>query len=169
MLTLKGFLRQRFKISVVICFYIACLLVFHPTFLMAFDEDMFYEYAVYSTIYMHEAEEAGQMELQPYLHDMKSRFPEFMSDEWKNYGEEIARDPASDTIGRNYAWRTYFNGRAADEAPPWRPTPKDHVQETNLSAVFLSQATHRWIVTLSAPVSAVDDAERFLGVVAVTG
>lgn len=94
MLTLKGFLRQRFKISVVICFYIACLLVFHPTFLMAFDEDMFYEYAVYSTIYMHEAEEAGQMELQPYLHDMKSRFPEFMSDEWKNYGEEIARDPA---------------------------------------------------------------------------
>jgi len=41
-----------------------------------FDEDMFYEYAVFSTIYIHEAEKTGKMDLPDYLSQMKDRFPE---------------------------------------------------------------------------------------------
>jgi len=94
MLTLEGLVRKKLKMNVFLCFFVGGVLLFHQALLMAFDEDMFYEYAVYSTIYMYDVEESGQMELQPYLDDMKSRFPEFMSDEWKSYGEDIAQDPA---------------------------------------------------------------------------
>ena len=87
-----------------------------------------------------------------------------------NVGLQMARNPASHTIGRNYAWRTYFSGFPEDRDKSWRPGPNEHLQKTNLSAVFLSQASGHWIVTISTPVHENGDAElgKFLGAIALT-
>lgn len=81
-------------------------------------------------------------------------------------GLQVAREPLSDTIARNYAWRTYFHGGREDLPHDWRPANgSQHVEATSLSAVFLSQASGRWILGISTPVY---DDGRFLGVVALT-
>ncbi|MCG8584509.1 MAG: protein kinase, partial [Pirellulales bacterium] len=67
-----------------------------------------------------------------------------------NLGLQLARAPESATIGKNYAWRTYFSGLDEDEAPDWRPSfTSETLWTTRLSAVFRSQATNRWIVAVS--------------------
>jgi hypothetical protein len=81
-------------------------------------------------------------------------------------GLQLARWPLSDTVARNYAWRTYFSGRQRDEPTDWRPGPDDHVKSTRLSAVFASRATSRWAVAVSTPI--VDEQGKFLGVAAMT-
>ena len=84
-------------------------------------------------------------------------------------GLQLARSPQDETpqyntIGINYARRTYFHGGPSDLADDWRPEPGQHVQETTLSRTFRSQATTRWIVCTSTPIySAVDN--EFLGVI----
>ncbi|MEX0867480.1 MAG: serine/threonine protein kinase [Pirellulales bacterium] len=85
-------------------------------------------------------------------------------------GLQIARSARSHTIGRNYAWRTYFSGWPSDHAPDWRPVPDDHIVETHLSAVFLSQASDKWIVAISSPIYDLDPTaeDKFLGVLALT-
>lgn len=84
-------------------------------------------------------------------------------------GLQVARSPMGRTVGRNYAWRTYFTGEVADRPRTWRPTAGgDHLKSTHLSTVFRSQASGRWIVTISAPLYDVDDPKKFLGVLALT-
>ncbi len=71
------------------------------------------------------------------------------------------------TVGKNYAWRSYFHGGSRDYEESWRPAPGQHVTQVQLSAVYRSQANGFWIVAVSSPV--VDsDTGRFLGVVALT-
>jgi len=82
-------------------------------------------------------------------------------------GLQYARQPVSDTIGRNYGWRTYFHGQAEDRPEDWRPGEGEHVEGTHLSAVFRSQASQRWIAGISTPVITEKDG-RFLGIVALT-
>ena len=83
-------------------------------------------------------------------------------------GLSVVRVPPSQTIGKDYAWRSYFHGGPDDERRP----EDDHVKTTRLSAVFRSQATQRWIVAVSAPVFSEPSEEskkgEFLGVVALT-
>jgi len=82
-------------------------------------------------------------------------------------GLSTVRVPESQTIGHNYAWRSFFHGGNADrEDEQWRPEPENRLSRTTLSAVFRSQATGRWIVAVSTPVF--DTEDRFLGVVALT-
>jgi hypothetical protein len=76
--------------------------------------------------------------------------------------------PESKTIGRNYAWRSFFHGGLTDEATEWRPPPGAHLKDTRLSAVFRSQASGSWIVAVAAPVFDPADRNKFLGVVALT-
>jgi len=83
-------------------------------------------------------------------------------------GISTVRVPESLTIGKNFAWRSYFHRGPNDLAPTWRPRSGEHLHETTLSAVFRSQATQRWIVAVSAPVFDPDDEQRFLGVLAMT-
>jgi len=85
-------------------------------------------------------------------------------------GLQLTRWPKSHTIARNYAWRTYFNGWPSDHAQDWRPVPEDHIVETHLSAVFLSQASDKWIVAVSTPIYDLESEEedKFLGVLALT-
>jgi hypothetical protein len=80
-------------------------------------------------------------------------------------GVSTVRVPEGTTIGKDFAWRSYFHGGPADLEESWRPQPGVHLARTSLSAVFRSQATQRWIVAASTPVM---DGTKFLGVVALT-
>jgi hypothetical protein len=83
-------------------------------------------------------------------------------------GTSLARAPAANTVGSNFAFRTYFNGEATDRPRDWRPGPDDHVERTHLSAVFRSQATGKWIIAVSAPVWQGGPGGTFLGVAVFT-
>lgn len=86
-------------------------------------------------------------------------------------GLQLARAPAEDTVGKNFAWRSYFHGRDEDFPDTWRPKPEDHIRETNLSAVFYSQVNDRWTVTISTPVMTEEDENstpKFLGVIGLS-
>jgi eukaryotic-like serine/threonine-protein kinase len=83
-------------------------------------------------------------------------------------GVSTARVPEGTTIGKNFAWRSYFHGGPSDLAESWRPAAKEHLARTTLSDVFRSQATQGWIVAISAPVFDETPRREFLGVVAMT-
>jgi hypothetical protein len=82
-------------------------------------------------------------------------------------GLQVARWPLGDTVGRNYGWRTYFQG-GKDKPESWRPGPEDHIRETRLSAVFLSHASGRWTAGISTPIYRGGRDGEFLGVLALT-
>jgi eukaryotic-like serine/threonine-protein kinase len=83
-------------------------------------------------------------------------------------GVSTARVPEASTIGKNFAWRSFFHGGPRDMDESWRPETADHLKETRLSAVFRSQATSRWAVAFSTPVFDDSPEKKFLGVVAMT-
>jgi eukaryotic-like serine/threonine-protein kinase len=83
-------------------------------------------------------------------------------------GISTARIGQGDTVGRNFAWRSFFHGGPQDRDESWRPKPDEHIDDTTLSAVFRSRATHRWVVAVSTPVFSLGPDRRFLGVVALT-
>lgn len=83
-------------------------------------------------------------------------------------GISAARLPESLTLGKNFAWRSFFHGGIADRPRSWRPAPGEHLRRTKPSAVFRSQASDRWIVAIAAPVWDGSPHKRFLGVVAMT-
>jgi len=83
-------------------------------------------------------------------------------------GVSTARVPEGKTIGRNFAWRSFFHGGPEDQEHAWRPRPDQRLKQAGLSAVFQSHATSRWIVAISAPVFDQSPGRKFLGVVALT-
>ncbi len=83
-------------------------------------------------------------------------------------GVSTVRVPESQTLGRNYAWRSFFYGGNADQPPSWRPPEGEHVKRTQPSVAFLSQATRHWTVAISTPVYDAAQGGKFLGVVALT-
>jgi hypothetical protein len=83
-------------------------------------------------------------------------------------GLQLARSPQSMTIGVNWAWRSYFHGGLEDFPNTWRPQLGQHIRQTQLSAVFESQATQRWILGVSTPIMRSESADDFLGIVALT-
>lgn len=84
------------------------------------------------------------------------------------HGVSTVRVPESTTIGKNYAWRSFFHGGKTDQPEDWRPTHGEHLEATSLSAVFQSHASHRWIVAVATPIFDSTDKKQFLGVVALT-
>jgi len=83
-------------------------------------------------------------------------------------GISTARVPESLTISKNYAWRSFFHGGNRDREQTWRPAVGEHVERTQPSAVFRSQASGHWIVAISTPVFDEGPQREFLGVVALT-
>jgi hypothetical protein len=83
-------------------------------------------------------------------------------------GLQITRHPEEDrqTIGRNYAWRAYFNGLPQDEPKRWRPVDEnDYLRTTQLSPPFVSEFTDEWVVVVSTPVIETREGEpKLLGV-----
>lgn len=71
------------------------------------------------------------------------------------YGKAVARE--QDSAGRNFAYRTYFNGLRddlSDEMPLEEITP---LRATHLSSAFQSTATGLWKVAISTPVRLLGD------------
>jgi hypothetical protein len=84
-------------------------------------------------------------------------------------GISTVRVPEGKTIGKDYAWRSFFHGGLKDLDEKWRPPPGEHISGTTLSVVFRSQATSKWIVAVSTPVVQEEDGKtEFLGIVAMT-
>jgi hypothetical protein len=83
-------------------------------------------------------------------------------------GVSMVRSPESKTIGKNFAWRSFFHGGKADQAENWRPPYDEHLKSTTLSAVFQSRASYYWIVAIAAPLFDSRRNGKFLGVVALT-
>ncbi len=89
------------------------------------------------------------------------------------HGTQLARCRRSDnTLGTNFAWRSYFYGGASDQPDTWRPAEGEHLQKTQLSAAYHSfdKEQGKWIMTISAPVYNHDlhDEADFLGVIGVS-
>ena len=88
-------------------------------------------------------------------------------------GTQLARWYRSDnTLGTNFAWRSYFYGGPTDQPDDWHPPPGEHLKKAQLSAAYHSAADEqgKWIMTISAPVCNGDlrGEEDFLGVVGVS-
>lgn len=99
----------------------------------------------------------------------------FICDRWGTqlvsvYNEETT----GQTLGRNYAWRSYFNADVNDLVST-TPTPRyevsddpeerTHIDRSHLSGVFQSQGTATWKVAFSTPLY-IDG--HFEGIVALT-
>ena len=81
-------------------------------------------------------------------------------------------EPVQSTIGKNFAWRTYFHGGPddlvvgnKDDQTVRYQLPPMAIRTTHISAPFQSRATYRWKVAVSEPVF-VDD--EFAGIIALT-
>ena len=69
------------------------------------------------------------------------------------------------TVGKNFAFRTYFHGGPSDLPDTVRVPEIETITETHLSALFPSRATNAWKVAVSTPIE--KDGE-LLGILALT-
>ena len=80
-----------------------------------------------------------------------------------------ASEIQTQSVSRNYHWRTYFHGQPEDLD---RAAPVDSVSpltRTQLSTVFQSTTTKRWKLAVSTPVYAADpESNQIVGVMALT-
>lgn len=74
------------------------------------------------------------------------------------------------SIGRNFAYRTYFHGGADELLPSERPPEKlTHIERTHLSAVFFSNSQKTWKVAVSTPILRGSSSnEQFEGILVLT-
>jgi len=82
----------------------------------------------------------------------------------------LARSPAANTIGGNFAFRDYFHGGGRD-LDPTEAVGLDPIREVHRSVVFESQATKTRMVAFSVPIWSGDagaPGRRVLGVLAMT-
>jgi hypothetical protein len=117
-------------------------------------------------------------QLQPWLEErlwnQSGEFPEsaswFVCDRFGNQIASAFREP-NQTLGKNYAYRTYFTGLDADLALSQfknSETTTDErivVQASHLSAAFRSDQSNSWKVAFSCPIVS---NEQIIGIVAVT-
>jgi hypothetical protein len=83
-------------------------------------------------------------------------------------GVSTLRVPEGPTLGRNYAWRSYFYGGPSDMEEAWRPSAWKHIRATTISDVFRSRSTSSWTVAISTPVFDDSPDKKFLGIIAMT-
>ncbi len=72
------------------------------------------------------------------------------------------------SVGRNYSFRTYFHGKNEDLPRDTKPDDISPIEHTHLSAAFQSTTTKRWKIAISTPVYADDSRQQLLGVIALT-
>lgn len=88
---------------------------------------------------------------------------------WVSYaanGTQIARAPALQSIGKNYAWRSYFHGGPTDweSSVAGRAIDPPILDAPHISAVFMSVETRNYVIAISAPVIGAEG--KPLGVIA---
>lgn len=86
----------------------------------------------------------------------------------------FSKEPLHPTIARCYAYRTYFHGGPVDLVSlegsktygvgGWE-SPRTHINQPHVSAIFSSEATETWKIAFSAPIF---EEGEFLGIVAAT-
>lgn len=81
-------------------------------------------------------------------------------------GTQIARAPALQSIGKNYAWRSYFHGGPTDweSSVAGRAIEPPILAGPYISAVFMSVETKNYVIAIAAPV--IGPAGKPLGVIA---
>jgi serine/threonine protein kinase len=86
-------------------------------------------------------------------------------------GDQIARQPPpppdDNTIGKNYAWRSYFHGGVEEYTRESAPSDIRPRKDPGISTAFRSEATHRYMVALAVPVKDEAGAE-VIGILART-
>ena len=85
----------------------------------------------------------------------------------------FASPPSRSPIGRNYAYRSYFQNSHQDKPPGFVPRKDDRLKSTHLSGVFRSTATGNWKVAISTPIyvrsqTDADGNPHYLGVLGLT-
>jgi eukaryotic-like serine/threonine-protein kinase len=86
-------------------------------------------------------------------------------------GVQVARVPeqvSTSTVGRCYAWRSYFHGGATDLKPSERYSPGAHITQSGPSAAYRSEATGIWNVAISTPIWDANQEDVFLGIGGLT-
>ena len=85
-------------------------------------------------------------------------------------GRQIARVPASDSIGKNYALRDYFHGDGNDE-PPDANAQRKHITDVHRSKVYRSSTTGALKASLTRPIwsqTEVNPNRKFLGILGMS-
>jgi serine/threonine protein kinase len=72
------------------------------------------------------------------------------------------------SVGRNFAYRSYFTGADDDLAEHSIQNPPLHIASTHLSAVFQSTVDSKWKVAVSTPIWKDKDKTEFGGIAALT-
>ncbi len=127
----------------------------------------------------HQARQAIQLILQRLLDDSENEYPEaaswFVTDRAGNQVAAVFDSGKSDTIGKNYSYRTYFTGYAKDignegggrkYSVARDANSRPIIQNPHLSASFLSQASGLLKVAFSSPLR--DKKGTIIGIVAAT-
>ena len=78
------------------------------------------------------------------------------------------RDPASETLDKNWAFRDYFHGGGFDFPPDDIPVDVHPIRERHVSIAYRGNSTGRYVVALSVPVFDTHDDNRLIGVLART-
>ncbi|MHC4878623.1 MAG: protein kinase domain-containing protein, partial [Planctomycetota bacterium] len=104
----------------------------------------------------------GDLELQNWLADQRSAAMDdggpAKSTSWfvdLADGRMAGRNPRSDRIGMNYAYRDYFHGLGSDLKPDEAEAdPKPPISAPYRSIVFRSTSNNKWMVVLTVPIRA---------------
>ena len=110
--------------------------------------------------------------LQDWVERLDGEYPQIEAASWSMLdarGNQVARVPYdSKTVGKNYAFRDYFNGKGGF---PEGTRDIEPIRDVHLSNVFISQANQERKVAFSVPVwstEAEPTARRVVGVLSVT-
>ena len=129
----------------------------------------------------HPSRQALQPILQRLLDDPDNEYPEsdswFVTDRMGNQIAAVFRKSKSDTVGKNYSYRTYFTGMVEDVGKNNGSDPRKYqvglepetrqvIDKSHLSASFISQATGLPKVAFSAPLH--DSEGTIVGIIAAT-
>ncbi|MGE3807821.1 MAG: protein kinase [Gemmataceae bacterium] len=84
-------------------------------------------------------------------------------------GQQVARSPFAETVGKNWSFRDYFHGLGRDLTPQEASTVAP-IADVHRSTVFESQATFHRMVAFSVPIWSADgdQPQVHLGVLAMT-
>lgn len=73
------------------------------------------------------------------------------------FRSESERDSAVSPVGRNFAYRSYFNDQRVDGLPSDDPSKFHITKATKLSAVYRSTSSGTWKIAISTPIWKPDD------------
>ena len=94
------------------------------------------------------------LELQAQLAGVSTRTRTYSFFVCDRHGFQIARWPATDTLGKSFGYRSYFTGRDADDLPgnAMNPVWRAPDSEPRLSDSFLTVRQDAWVIAVSAPI-----------------